>query len=492
MGMNQSEAKDINDNHEAPAPQDIREKTLALGFEITRRAALQKSFADLCLFLVNDLRAFIEFDRCFIIMHIGGSSRVVAMNHQPSIEKKSASYLKMNDLGAGIKSLGKGLLLSCDGTDCDFGLHGIADDVRSAVKAYIEFSKCSYFLSLPLVDRDQPVAHIVCEFFGDKPPHRLPVVAFIEAAPLLAPVLLEKWLLEQKPGLVKLLDPVTPTRKMLELSDRRLWIAGAVVLTFIIWLLFLFPIDYTVGGETLIVPWERHFAFCKIEGLIDKVLVKEGAHVKQGEVLADLDPKEIHFKIAKTEREIEIMARQIERLTREADKTPSKLGERKIAELERQKKIEELKFLKWQSQFLAIKAPTTGIIMTKDVDSLAGKKISAGEPFCEIAAHGELAAEVLVPDNKAAIIRQKQTVDVYLNNNPLKSYKLEVDEVAPSAEVMPRQGNVCRVKAKFPQAPESAMVGMTGIGKIHVEQTNLWSIISEAIALRWNQLSLYL
>ena len=97
-----------------------------------------------------------------------------------------------------------------------------------------------------------------------------------------------------------------------------------------------------------------------------------------------------------------------------------------------------------------------------------------------------------MPDNKAAIIRQKQTVDVYLNNNPLTSYKLEVNEVAPSAEVMPRQGNVCRVKAKFPQAPESAMVGMTGIGKIHVEQTNLWSIISEAIALRWNQLSLYL
>ena len=105
--MNQSEAKDINDNHEAPAPPDIREKTLALGFEIARRATLQKTFGDLCLFLVNDLRAFIEFDRCFIIMHIGGSSRVVAMNHQPSIEKKSESYSRMNDLGAGIKSLAK-------------------------------------------------------------------------------------------------------------------------------------------------------------------------------------------------------------------------------------------------------------------------------------------------------------------------------------------------------------------------------------------------
>lgn len=488
--MIQSEAKNMDDKHEAPP--DIREKTLSLGFEIVRRASLQKNFGDLCLFLVNDLRAFIEFDRCFIVMHIGGSSRVVAMNHQPSIEKKSASYLRMNDLGTGIKSLGKGLLLSCDGADCDFGLHGIDDDVKTAVKSYTDFSKCSYFLLLPLVDCDQPVAHIVCEFFGDKAPHRLPVVAFIEAAPLLTPVVLEKWLLEQKPGLVKLLDPVAPARKRFELSDRRLWIAGAVALTLVIWLLFLFPIDYTVGGETLIVPWERNFAFCKIEGLIDKVPVKEGAHVKQGDVLAVLDPKEIHFRIAKTERETEIMARQIDRLTREADKTPSKLGERKIAELERQKKIEELKFLRWQSQFLTIKSPIDGIVMTKDVDSLAGKKMNAGEAFCEIAAPGELAAEVLAPDNKAAIVRQGQTVDIYLNNNPLTSYKLVVNEVAPSAEVMQRQGNVCRVKARFPQAPDSAMVGMTGIGKIHVEQTSLWSIIWEAAALRWNQLSLYL
>lgn len=178
-------------------------------------------------------------------------------------------------------------------------------------------------------------------------------------------------------------------------------------------------------------------------------------------------------------------------MSREADKTPSKLGERKIAELERQKKSEELKYYRWQSQFLSIKAPSDGIIMTKDVDSLAGKKMTAGEPFCEIASPGEMAAEVLVPDNKAALVKPGQPMDVYLNNNPMMSYRLHVAEVAPSAEVMPRQGNVCRVKARFPQAPQSAMVGMTGICKIHTEKTTLWAIIWENIVLRWNQLSLY-
>jgi multidrug resistance efflux pump len=308
---------------------------------------------------------------------------------------------------------------------------------------------------------------------------------------LLASTLLERWLLEQRPDLFRLLSTVRDPRSRFQLSDRRLWIAGAVALVVLLWVLFLFPIDHTVGGEASIVPWERKFAFCKIDGLIDKALVKEGDRVKSGQPLALMDPKEIHFRIAKTEREIDIIARQIQRLTREADKTPSKLGERKIAELERQKKSEELKYYRWQSQFLSIKAPTDGIIMTKDVDSLAGKKMTAGEPFCEIAAPGEMAAEVLVPDNKAALVKPGQPMDVYLNNNPMMSYRLQVAEVAPSAEVMPRQGNVCRVKARFPQAPQSAMVGMTGIGKIHTEKTTLWSIIWENIVLRWNQLSLY-
>ena len=470
----------------------LREKALALGFEIARRASLQRTFSDLCLFLVNDLRGFIEFDRCFIVIHIGGPSRVTAINHQPSVEKKSELYSHMNSLALGIKTLGKAMLLSCDGTECDFGSHGITDDVKAAVNKYTEYSGCRYFLSIPVMDNDQPIFHIVCEFFGDKAPNRLPIVAFIEAAPLLAPTILSKWFLDQKPALNKLLNPAGSSRIKVNLFDKRLIMVAGVAVVIILWFLFFFPIDHTVGGEASIVPWERNFAFCKIEGLIDKVLVKEGANVKSGEVLAVLDPKEIHFKIAKTEREIEIMAKQIERLTREADKTPSKLGERKIAELERQKKFEELNFFKWQSQFLTIKAPTGGIIMTKDVESLAGKKMNAGEPFCEIAASGELAAETLVPDNKAAIVKQGQPMDVYLNNNPMKSYRLEVAEVAPVTEVVPRLGNVCRVKARFSKAPKSAMVGMTGIGKIHVEKTSLWSIISEAISLRWNQLSLYL
>ena len=489
--MNQAQARDFTAGQSAPAS-DIREKCQSLGFEMLKRASAQKDFNGLCLFLVNDLRAFIEFDRCFLVFHLGGPSRVLAINHQPALSNKSESFSPMNDLATGLRSLDKGLLLSCEGEECDFSGHGISNTVRDAIKQYTDFSGSSYFLCIPLMDTASPVAHVVCEFFGDRIPHRLAVAARTEAAPIMAPTLLERWILDQKTSVSRLFHPDQTVFKRLGLVDRRFWIAGAVCAFIALALLLLFPINHTVGGEATVVPWERNFAFCKMEGLIEKVLVKEGDVVGQADVLAVLDPKEIYLKIAKTEREIEIMAKQIDRLTREADKTPAKLGERRIAELERLKKIEELKFFKWQSQFLTIKAPQSGIIMTKDIESLAGKRMNAGEPFCEIADPNAMAVEVLVPDYRAALVRPKQTLDVYLNNDPLKSFKLEVSEVAPNAEVTPRHGNVCRVKGKFRQAPQSVMVGMTGIGKIETDKTNLLSIIYEAIALRWNQLFLYI
>ena len=489
--MHQSEAV-VKDSDQAHLKIETKEACLALAFEISKRASLQKNFSQFCLFLVNDLRAFVEFDRCFIAFHIGGPSRVIATNHQPTVEKKSESYSRMNDLALGIKDLNKGLLISCQDAECNFEGHGISDGVQSAVSAYTQFSKSCYFLSVPLTDGDKPIAHLVCEFFGDEAPSRLNVMALIESGPLITRVLSEKWMLQQKPSMGKLMNPDTPMESGFARLGGRTWTVVTFFIALVTFLLFLFPINHTVGGEAAVVPWERYFAFSRIDGLIDRVFVKEGGVVGKGDILASLDTKEIQLKMSKAEREIEIIDKQIQRLTLEADKTPSKLGEVKILELERLKKREELKFLKWQSQFLDITSPVNGIITTKDVESLSGKKISAGDPFCEIAQHSELGAEILVPDYRAALVKKGQPVRIYLNNDPVKGYQSSVSEIAPTAEVVPRQGNVCRVKARFPSIPESVMVGMTGIGKIETQQTNLWSIIVDSLMLKLNEFYLYL
>ena len=108
--------------------------------------------------------------------------------------------------------------------------------------------------------------------------------------------------------------------------------------------------------------------------------------------------------------------------------------------------------MKWKSQFLEIKAPVSGIVITKDVDSFVGKKFKAGEPFCQIAVPGDLWITVYAPEDKISLVRKGQPLDAYLNSEPSKGYPLKVAEIVPAAEVLPRMGNVFSVRAPFVNA----------------------------------------
>jgi multidrug resistance efflux pump len=470
---------------------DPRQRILALALELSKRAAEIDSLDDLYFFFVNDLHVLLEFDRCFLITHLRGVSRFEAANNQPLLESKSRLFACMNELAPHLASLKKGLFFADKLDDLDSTSLELDPELRAALRTYVSISGCRFCLIVPLPYQGFPIAHLMFEFMDNKPPEQLQLAAMLQLAPLFGSMLAEKWLVKQKPEMAQLLAPAASARRSMQWLSRQSIIARAAGLAVILAALLFYPIDYTVGGEAAIVPWDRHVAFCKMGGLIDKVVTQEGARVTKDQVLAKLDPTELDFKMESAKREAAILKKKMELLTFESDTDPSKLAERKILELERKKVINEFEYLKWQSQFLDIKAPAEGIVLTRDVETLAGKRVKEGEPFCEIAVPGLLAAEVLVPEDRVALVSKGQPLHVYLNNNPLKGYRLSVDDPSPAAEVVPRLGNVCRVRAKFTGAPASIKVGMKGVGKIDAATTNLWTLIKEGLVSRWNRLSLY-
>jgi len=288
-----------------------------------------------------------------------------------------------------------------------------------------------------------------------------------------------------------LIDPRwSPAEKAKSVKKRlRALAAGALIALL---LLFAVPFPFDVGGEAEIMPIERHAAFCKIEGLIDRVNVVEGQRVQEGEVLATLDPREIDYRIRSAETQFEVLTAELKLLKAAGGEDPAKLAESRIIELKRKAAWGEAQFFKWQAQFLAIKAPVAGTVLTKEIDSLAGKKFRAGEAFCEIAAQGEMAAQVLVPEDRISYVAPDQEVTLYLSNNPRKGYALKVLKIAPMAEAIQRLGNVYRVTAPFPDAPASTYVGMKGIAKIHVMRSSLWFIITDRLLSRLQKWSLYI
>ena len=470
-------------------PDRDRDKTMTI--ELGARAASAKSLDEISFLLTNDLRTLSNFDRCFLITHFGSSSRITAATHQPILAKNTEIETNLIEVASLVSNVQQPIVLSNFNSKKNTPDEKINYELRSALELYINRAGSIHICIIPLIYNDTIVAHLLMEYFADNVPQKQPLMLTMKLAPVFAAMLTGRWLFEKKPRLVdyvrwKSTLGITPGKRF---ARYIIPIAAICALLFMVFLVI--PFDVFVGGEAIIDPREKQYAFCKLGGLLDEVYVNQGSHVEKGQVLARLDTKELDHKIKREERRFEILTQDIALLQTKAIDDPSTIARSKLLELERKNVSEELQYLKWQRQYLEIKSPVDGIVVTRDVETLTGKRLEPGEPFCEIAKPGLLAVNVFVPDERIMEVSPGQTVFIYLDSNPRKPYQLKVDEIAPRSEVQPRLGNVYRVTAEFESTPSSIKVGMKGVGKIHTGTASLWYLLEKRIRTRLNQLSLY-
>lgn len=480
----------INQNT-GPNQAPTGERTLAMGLEFASRCAAAKSYDEVCFILTNDLRILAGFDRCFLIAHFGQKSGLVSATHQPTLEGKSKIQDVLGAMAPKLCELNKPVVIDKDNKPETY--EGYEDNFSAIqeLRSYMEVSSSKYLCCAPLIFQDKPVGHLLMEYEEKNPPPKTAVMTLVKVGPSFAAALASQWILEKKPGLAAQMTPINANGKSGSfLFTRKGFIAiGAVFLLALA--IFAIPVTKSVGGEAEIVPQEKQYAFCKIGGLIDKVFVRRGSEVQNGQTLAVLESRDLDHSISKETRHFEILGKEIELLQSRSFDDPSKLARGELLNLKRQNVKEELNYLLWQREFLNIKSPCDGLIVTKDVETLAGKKLEPGAPFCEIAKTDSIKADVFVPEERILNVKQGQKMFIYLNNEPGRSHELTVEEIAAKSQVKNRLGNVFKVSGKFTAAPAFIRVGMKGIGKIHVGKSRVWSILSSRLRARWNQLSIY-
>ncbi len=465
---------------------DINSDAILLGLKIITRSLEFQSLAKLYYFLTNDTRTLIEFDRCHLFTHFGGTSSFTATNNQPSLEPKSGVQIELNALAPLLFSVQKAQLLSSNLRNSQISEQDLSIAAREALSDYIEQSGCNYLFCVPLEHNRAVIGHLVMEFFGENLPKENQLRNFLAFSPFLATALSDKWILENRPQVWTDIDPTSAKRKIDSRFFKKWGLIGLALATFII-VFFLMPYEFTAGGEAVTTPFEKHMAFSKIDGIVQQVSVVEGDTVDKGQILANLDPTELNHKIGIERRHLEILTKEMKLLIHGADEVPARLAESELVELKRQSKIQEIRFLEWQKQFIQIPAPISGTVLTKDIDGFVGKKFKAGEVFAEIAAPGELYVDVYIPEDRIGYVRIGQKLKVFLNSSPSVMHELIVSEVAPIAEVLPRLGAVYRVRAPFVNAPKDIKLGMKGFGKIVCSDSSLASVVKQRMLTRWNQ-----
>jgi len=479
---------DPSGKEDTVSPVDQRRRALATGFELAKNAIRAKSLDEVEFVLVNDTRTLLPFDRSLLIVHFQGESRLVSATNQPRLEQKSDFVQRVNVLSAVLKPVHRGLILFPGGAKPE----GIPDETAEALLNYLEYSGCSSLVLAPLSTHEEVIGHLVFEFYGNAAPGEVETFALMNVIPFFAAALAEKWVLDKdtrvRDSYFKAISTDATAQKRTQLIRRRV-IAGIVVV--ILAVLFLYPATLTIGGRAEVVPDYEYFAYAGMEGMVDKVLVKEGDAVKKDQIVATLEEKEVQFKIREHSRAVESLRAEMEILRNQAAENPAKLAESQLVAIKMVRAKQELDYLRWQSQFLNIQSPVDGLILTKRLESLVGKRFKAGEPFCKIAPSHNLLLEILVKESDVSYVKKNQEGSVFFNFQPNDAYPIRVETIPPKSETVEHLGAVFRVRAALEKMPPDMRPGMMGIGHIKTESASLWFMLTRQLRVRLNEWSLY-
>jgi multidrug efflux pump subunit AcrA (membrane-fusion protein) len=469
----------------ARAPGDLARRALATGLELAKNATRARTLDELQFILVNDTRALIAFDRSLLIVHMDGKSVLVATNNQPKVDEKAGVVQNANSLAEALKDVNMGLILFAGRQWSE----DISEQTAGALKEYMEYSRCSCMTIIPLTAYDHVIGHLILEFFGQSAPGEVETYTLMNMVPFFSSALAEKWVMAKRPRTRALfMAALSGASGPLKASSVRTRVGMAVGLAVLVLCVFLMPVTLTVGGKAEVAPDYEYCAFVEMDGIVDKVLTREGDSVKKDQVLAELQENEIDYKIREAKRLQESYKAEVEILRNMAAENPAKLAESQLVAIKGLRAKQELDFLNWQRNFLSVKSPVDGTILTKKLESLIGKKFKAGEPFCKVAPHDVLVAEVFIRESDIAYVAKGQPGEIFFNYQPSQGTKFVVKTVSPVSETLERVGSVFRVRGDFVGQPGGMKPGMQGTAHIDTQRASLFFVLTRRLRTKMNEL----
>ena len=187
-----------------------------------------------------------------------------------------------------------------------------------------------------------------------------------------------------------------------------LGVLGAIISVILI--LTFVPWQLTIEGKGSLLPEDRQNLYAPIAGIVQKVLVTHGQFVKEGEVVCEIDSKDLRKEYTKLVAAKQEAESQNASLTRQVNnRTSSIRDDEKIslnaqaneAKIKAESAVKQLEIIQQQIDSMSIRAPHEGMITTWEPQkTLMGRPVEIGTELLQISAvTGEWVMDVEVPDD---------------------------------------------------------------------------------------------
>jgi multidrug efflux pump subunit AcrA (membrane-fusion protein) len=253
-------------------------------------------------------------------------------------------------------------------------------------------------------------------------------------------------------------------------------VAGAV-------LLFALPLPFQIRGRCEVQPVTRRFVAAPYEGRLQDVFVAPGDVVRAGQVLAEMDGREIRLELSGLESDLQRVTKQRDQALANRETAAAQ-----IALLEMQRLQSSMQLYRDRLENLEIRSPTDGVVIAGDPQKLKGARLTIGQTLLEVGPLGEMVLEVAIADRDVSCIQQTTNVRFRLDALPQTTLHGQLIRVCPRSEI--RDGaNVFIGQVQIDEQHAGLMPGMRGRAKLAAGRRSLfWLLFHRAL----EQLGLHL
>ena len=373
--------------------------------------------------------------------------------------------------------------VAADVSHAETGSPAVQLATEVAQRAFIEarvLSEASAW-ALPLLDQGEVVAVLVAQHDSTTLPE--PALQVLRTSAVIAEPLLRHWREAQ------LSLPMQAWRAAKRLGARLrgpghwAWKAGAGLALLVLAVLLLVPVEDRVTATTVIEGRTRHVVTAPFEGFIREALARPGDRVRQGQVLLQLDDRELRLEQAKLGGERDQASARLRQASADREAAAVALASAELQGAQGQLELVEAKLTRTQ-----LVAPLDGLIVSGDWVQLLGAPVELGKELFEIAADGYRVV-LHVPERDITRVAAGQHGVLRLAGQPHASHDFALSRITATASVQDG-ANGFRAEAAWVGEAPLLSPGMQGVAKVVVGKSNVLTIWTRE-SINWLRLKLW-
>jgi GAF domain-containing protein len=431
---------------------------------VSRELASTLDLDHVLITAVNLTGAIVARQRAAIALHDGGKLKIRAVSDFNRIDPNTAEKLGLEKLLEWLSYRKPDALLArFSEVQSDEGHEG-----RDVLLEYFKGDMRSCYV-LGLRDDQGPVGVLLLEAFEE---NAFASESDREALGVMGgqlSVAIRNAELYRQLPMVGALAPLAERRRRWQRLDparrRNILLIGAVVLIAVAFV----PWPAAIGGDGQVLPATEIAVRAGVDGIVSGVEARAGDFVVAGQRLAMLEPEGLTARLAGLRAEADRTQARSASAGQESDAYA-----RRLADLEHEAALARLSAAGHDQALAQLVAPQSGYVLTPDLSALEGRRLKAGDVFCQVSRLDTLRVEVGVSETDVPRIHPGQTVRLKVLGFPERQFRGRVTEVSwVGEETHPGQPAVFKIMGWVANPGSALRSGMTGRARVDVQSDTL-------------------